>query len=87
MHHAALHVRPPGSKWLSEYPPEVPFVPARGGSVTESRAVDEWLTNYAPGRPAYALPPETAFLVKAGSDRSKGVGVPNIQRVKGGYSW
>jgi hypothetical protein len=46
----------------------VPFVPARGGSVAESRLSDEWLTNYAPGRPAYALPPDTAFLVKAGSD-------------------
>src|SRR5215469_7808538 len=68
MHHAALHVRPPGSKWLREYPPGVLFVPARGGSVAESRLSDEWLTNYAPGRPAYALPPDTAFLVKAGSD-------------------
>jgi hypothetical protein len=68
MHHAALHVRPLGSKWLREYPEGVPFVPARGGSVNESRATDEWLTNYAPGRPAYELPPGTAFLVKAGSD-------------------
>jgi hypothetical protein len=68
MHHAALHVRPPGSKWLREYPPSVAFVPARGGSAAERRPEDEWLTNYAPGRPAYALPPDTAFLVKAGSD-------------------
>ena len=68
MHHAALHVRPPGSKWLREYLEGVPFVPTRGGSVSELRPTDEWLTNYAPGRPAYALPPGTAFLVKAGSD-------------------
>jgi hypothetical protein len=46
----------------------VPFVPARGGSIGELRPSDEWLTNYAPGRPAYALPSGTAFLVKAGSD-------------------
>jgi hypothetical protein len=68
MHHAALHVRPPGSKWLREYPAGVLFVPARGGSVAESSLSDEWLTNFAPGRPPYALPPGAAFLVKAGSD-------------------
>lgn len=69
MHHAALHVRPPESRWLKEYPPGEPFVPVRGGSAGEERhADDEWLTNYAPGRPAYALPPDTAFLVRAGSD-------------------
>jgi hypothetical protein len=68
MHHAALHVRPPGSEWLREYPIGVSFVPAPGGSVSENRSSDEWLTNYAPGRPPYALPPGTAFLVKAGSD-------------------
>lgn len=68
MHHAALHVRPPGSKWLREYPQGVPFVPARDSSVGESQPYDEYLTNYAPGRPVYELPPDTAFLVKAGSD-------------------
>jgi len=68
MHHAALHVRPPSSKWLREYPAGVPFVPAQGGSGSALRPSDEWLTNYAPGRPAYALPAGTAFLVKAGSD-------------------
>ncbi len=68
MHHAALHVRLPGSKWMREYPMGVPYVPAPGGSADERRSSDEWLTNYAPGRPPYALPPGTAFLVKAGSD-------------------
>jgi hypothetical protein len=68
MHHAALHIRPPGSKWMREYSMGVPFVPAPGGSADELRSSDEWLTNYAPGRPPYALPPGTAFLVKAGSD-------------------
>lgn len=67
MHHAALHTRPPGSQWLREYPAGVPFVPARGSSVIP-RPSDEWLTNYAPGRPPAALPIGTAFLVKAGSD-------------------
>ena len=68
MHHAALHVRPPGSDWLREYPMGVPFVPSPGGSGNEQRARDEYLTNFAPGRPPYAIPPGTAFLVKAGSD-------------------
>jgi hypothetical protein len=66
MHHAALHVRPPGSKWLKEYPLGMPFVPASRSSLGELH--DEFLTNYAPGRPPYALPSGTAFLVKAGSD-------------------
>lgn len=66
MHHAALHTRPPGSKWLRAYPIRTPFVPTSGNSGSEPS--DEWITNYAPGRPAYAMPPDTAFLVKAGSD-------------------
>jgi hypothetical protein len=68
MHHAALHVRPPGSPWLREFPAGVAFVPAANSSVIESRPSDEWLTNYAPGRPTASLPAGTAFLVKAGSD-------------------
>ena len=68
MHHAALHVRPAGSKWLREYLPGVPFVPAPGRSAAQLSLSDEWLTNYAPGRPAYMLPPGAAFLGKAGSD-------------------
>jgi hypothetical protein len=68
MHHAALHVRPPGSRWMRDYPAGVPFVPSAGGSASEQRPSDEWLTNYAPGRPPYVLPPGTAFLIKAGSD-------------------
>jgi hypothetical protein len=68
MHHAALHVRPPGSEWLRDSPMGVPFVPTSGGSSSKGRPSDEYLTNYAPGRPPYALPPGTAFFVKAGSD-------------------
>jgi hypothetical protein len=68
MHHAALNVRPPGSKWLREFPAGEPFVAPPGSSVGEQSLADEWLTNYAPGRPQHSLPPDTAFLVKAGSD-------------------
>jgi hypothetical protein len=68
MHHAALHVRPPDSKWLREYPAGKPFVPAPGGASNQPSRSDEWLNSYAPGRPLPRLPPDTAFFVKAGSD-------------------
>jgi hypothetical protein len=78
MHHAVLYVRTPGSKWLRHYPIGVPFVPApRPGTVQrssdgdrtiEGSLADELLVAYAPGAQPYTLPPDTAFLVKAGSD-------------------
>jgi hypothetical protein len=78
MHHAILFTRRAGSKWLRGYPEGVPFVPAAregtehrssdGDRTVEGSLADEWLASYAPGSPAWSLPPGTAFLVKAGSD-------------------
>ncbi|MDQ1473334.1 MAG: hypothetical protein QOJ99_4814 [Bryobacterales bacterium] len=78
MHHAILFARTPGSKWLAEYPPGVPFVPAArpgskhrssdGDRTIEGSLADEWIVGYVPGRRPEPLPDDTAFLVKAGSD-------------------
>jgi hypothetical protein len=78
MHHAVLYERTPDSKWLREYPVGVPFVPAPrpgkkqrssdGDRTSEGSLADEWLVGYVPGAPPYALPPNTAFLVKANAD-------------------
>jgi len=78
VHHIVLFERQAGSKWLREYPMNVPFVPApREGSkqrssdgdrTIEGSLADEWLVGYAPGTQAYRLPEGTAFKIKAGSD-------------------
>jgi hypothetical protein len=78
MHHAVLYLRTPGSQWLHEYPKGVPFVPkpregtegrsSDGDRTTEGTLADEWLAGYVPGSKPYALPENTAFLIKAGSD-------------------
>jgi hypothetical protein len=78
MHHSILFTRSPGSKWLAGYPVGVPFVPATrpgskhrtsdGDRTIEGSLADEWIIGYVPGARPWALPDDTAFLVKAGSD-------------------
>lgn len=78
MHHAILFTRTPGSKWLSDYPTGKFFVPAprpgttkrssTGDRTVEGSLADEWIVSYSPGVRPVALPENTAFLVKAGSD-------------------
>lgn len=78
VHHIVLYERQPGSKWLREYPKNVPFVPAPrpgtqqrssdGDRTAEGSLADQWLIGYAPGAGAYTLPAGTAFRLKAGAD-------------------
>ena len=78
MHHAVLYARMPGSKWLSEYPKGVPFVPeprpgtkkrsSDGDRSAEGSLADEWLVGYVPGIQPYVSPEGSAYLVKAGAD-------------------
>ena len=78
MHHSFLFVRTPGSKWFAGYPVGRYFVPdARPGTekrnsdgdrTAEGSRADEQLAGYVPGEEPTALPPDTAILVKAGSD-------------------
>ncbi len=77
MHHASAWIRPPGSRWLRDYPAGRPVVPieqtrgpARRVSTTFAgvTSADEQLVGYAPGRPAVLLPSGQAFLVPANAD-------------------
>jgi hypothetical protein len=71
VHHIIAFVREPGSRWLREIEPGVPYVP-QGKRTSEGAAddgmADDWLAGYAPGSPAFVLKPGQARLVKAGSD-------------------
>lgn len=57
VHHASVHVRPPGSQWLKDAKPGEPYVPPKTppGEVlkdAQGRPVDmsnEWLLGYVPG--------------------------------------
>jgi hypothetical protein len=78
VHHIIAFVRPPGSKWLSEAKPGVPFVPEakkddekkkkKNDDGDDSAATPELLIGFAPGLVPMTLPPTQAKLVKAGSD-------------------
>jgi hypothetical protein len=80
VHHIIAFVRPPGSKWLSEAKPGVPFVPAAKKDDEKKKkknddeekddgaASPELLIGFAPGLVPMTLPTGQAKLVKAGSD-------------------
>jgi hypothetical protein len=79
VHHIIAFVRPPGSKWLSEAKPGVPFVPEakkddekkkkkNDEEGDDSAATPELLIGFAPGLVPMTLPSSQAKLVKAGSD-------------------
>lgn len=67
VHHIIAFIREPGSKWMKNALPGVPFVPAKGGQERGAMA-DDNLTGFAPGMPAEVLPPGQGRLLKAGSD-------------------
>jgi hypothetical protein len=77
-HHVIAFVREPGSKWLREAVPGVPFVPKPRkrdeGQPKDERSTEdaggatELLVGYAPGMAAMELKPGQAKLIKAGSD-------------------
>jgi hypothetical protein len=64
VHHVIAFIREPGSKWLSEAVPGMPYIPKKGGS----GGSDGWLAGYAPGTVPDMLKPGQARLIKAGSD-------------------
>src|SRR5260370_2580321 len=77
-HQVIASVREPGSKWMREAIPGVPFVPKKRPRKEEpardERSTDngsgatDLLVGYAPGMAAMELKPGQARLVKAGSD-------------------
>jgi hypothetical protein len=68
VHHVIAFVREPGSNWLKEAKPGVPYVPKKGTPDSENAFGGQWLVGYAPGTIPDELDPGQARLIKAGSD-------------------
>jgi hypothetical protein len=70
VHHIIAFIREPGSKWLKDAKPGVPFVPKKheDGKDDADDGLGEFLVGYAPGTLPEVLAPGQAKLVKAGSD-------------------
>jgi copper type II ascorbate-dependent monooxygenase-like protein len=82
VHHIIAFVRPPGSEWLKDAKPGVPFVPVKkddekktknsrkrnDDETDDSASTPELLIGFAPGLVPMSLHPGQAKLVKAGSD-------------------
>jgi len=76
VHHMIAFIRPPGSKWLKDAQPGIPFVPPKEENREKRKhrrddddsGPPELLVGFAPGLPPGILRPGQAKLVKAGSD-------------------
>jgi hypothetical protein len=76
VHHIIAFIRPPGSDWLRDAKPGIPFVPAKEDREARKKRRQkdsdtpqpELLVGFAPGLPPGILPAGQAKLVKAGSD-------------------
>ena len=70
VHHIIAFIREPGSKWLKDAQPGVPFVPKKrkDGEKDEGGRAGDFLAGYAPGTVPVELAPGQAKLMKAGSD-------------------
>lgn len=75
VHHIIAFVRPPGSKWLQDAKPGIPFVQVKEEHKEKHKhhrdgdeGPPELFVGFAPGMPPGRLHPGQAKLVKAGSD-------------------
>lgn len=71
VHHAVVYVREPGSTWLRDAKPDIPYVPP--GRTPRERLLNGTTTSdillvYAPGNVPEKWPQGFAKLIKAGSD-------------------
>src|SRR5262249_7543458 len=64
VHHVIAFIREPGSQWLKDAQPGVPFVPDKKGR----GMANDTIAGYAPGKIPDVWKPGQARLVKAGSD-------------------
>ena len=78
VHHASVHARPPGSKWMKDAKVGEPFVPQKPTGEKEALpapvdprfTINEWILGYVPGVHAeyFDLNHKAAKLIPAGSD-------------------
>ena len=71
VHHIIAFIREPGSKWLKDAKPGIPFVPNKAEedkNADTSELPSDFLVGYAPGQPPEQFTPGQAKLIRAGSD-------------------
>ena len=71
VHHIIAFIREPGSQWLKDAKPGIPFVPEKAkadANTDTSELPSDFLVGYAPGQPPEMYEPGQAKLIKAGSD-------------------
>jgi hypothetical protein len=68
VHHVIAFIREPGSKWMRDKAPGIPFIPDANEKGDRPSISGDILAGYAPGVPAVQLVPGQGRLVKAGSD-------------------
>jgi hypothetical protein len=71
VHHIIAFIREPGSKWLKDAKPGIPFVPDKSQEAADtdtSELPSDFLVGYAPGQPPERFLPGQAKLIRAGSD-------------------
>ena len=71
VHHMIAFIREPGSQWLKDAKPGIPFIPEKpkeGSDTDTSELPSDFIIGYAPGPPPERFEPGHAKLVKAGSD-------------------
>jgi len=68
VHHVLAFIREPGSKWMRDMQPGVPFVPPLNDKGERQGFSGDILAGFAPGVPAETIEPGRGRLVKAGSD-------------------
>jgi hypothetical protein len=71
VHHIIAFIREPGSRWLKDAKPGIPFVPdkeAESKDVDTSELPSDFLVGYAPGQPPEQFTPGQAKLIRGGSD-------------------
>jgi hypothetical protein len=71
VHHIIAFIREPGSDWLKEAKPGIPFVPEKvkaNDKKDTSQLPSDFLVGYAPGQPPEMFQPGQAKLIRAGSD-------------------
>ncbi|HXJ41285.1 MAG TPA: cytochrome c [Bryobacteraceae bacterium] len=71
VHHIIAFIREPGSQWMKELKPGIPFVPAKAPPKEDedtSELPSDFLVGFAPGQPPEVFEPGQAKLIRAGSD-------------------
>jgi hypothetical protein len=71
VHHIIAFIREPGSDWLKDAKPGIPFVPEKpkpDENKDTSELPSDFLVGYAPGQPPESFVPGEAKLIRGGSD-------------------